>query len=66
MSSTNVVKFTSEIGPASQPQSVQDGECEICVWNFTGQFHSLSVHYECNVNSKSVVIMNINCCTDLV
>ena len=60
MTSTNAVKFTSEIGPVFQPQSVQDEELEICVWNFTGQIHSLSVHYECNVNSKSVVVMNIN------
>lgn len=57
MTSTNVVKFTREIGPASQPEWVQDEELEIYVWNFTGQFHSLSVHYEGNVNSKSVVIM---------
>lgn len=60
MTSTYAVKFTSEIGPAPQPQWVQDEELEICVWNFTGQFHSLSVHYEGNVNSKSVVIMIIN------
>ena len=57
MTSTNVVKFTSEIGAAPQPQWVQDEELEIDVWNFTGQFHSLSVHYEGNVNSKSIVIM---------
>ena len=57
MTSPNVVKFTSEIEPASLPQWVKDEEFEIYVWNFTGQFHSLSVHYERNVNSKSVVIM---------